>query len=245
MSQKIQFITYGNELYNNSKKRLREESINSGWFDTINIYGPDNLSEEFKSEFKDILEKPRGGGYWIWKFDIIKQQLTKLANNDILIYMDAGCTINTNGKTRFNEYIDMLNNSNESIISFQMHHLPERNFTTKEIFQYFKVDLNSDYCTSGQIVGGILIMKNTEKMMKIIDECINVLRKDHLLVTDYYNKRKQYGGFRDNRHDQSILSLVRKKHGSIILNDETFCIPWGCEESLRFPFWATRYKNID
>ena len=86
MSQKIHFVTYGNKIYNNSKKRLQEESSNSGWFDTITIYGPEDLSDEFKHEFNDILKKPRGAGYWIWKFDIIKQQLTRLGNNDIMIY---------------------------------------------------------------------------------------------------------------------------------------------------------------
>ena len=120
MKNKIHFITYGNEKYNNSKERLRKESANSGWFDTTTICGPENLSEDFKREFNDILKKPRGAGYWIWKFDIIKQQLTKMVNNDILIYLDAGCSINTKGKTRFNEYIEMLNNSNESIISFKL-----------------------------------------------------------------------------------------------------------------------------
>ena len=124
------------------KKRLQEQATNSSWFNTINIYGPENLSQEFKNEFNDILDQPIGAGYWIWKFYIIKQKLTNLANNDILIYTDAGCSINTHGKTRFYEYIDMLNNSKESIISFQIHHLPERNYTTKEIFQYFKVDLH-------------------------------------------------------------------------------------------------------
>ena len=40
MSQKIHFITYGNGMYNNSKKRLCEESTNSKWFNNINICGP-------------------------------------------------------------------------------------------------------------------------------------------------------------------------------------------------------------
>ena len=240
MSQKIHFITYGNELYQNSKKRLQEQATNSRWFDTITICGPENLSEEFKHEFNDILKKPRGAGYWIWKFDIIKQQLTKIANNDILIYTDAGCSINTHGKNRFDEYIKMLNNSDKGIISFQVS-VTERKYTTKEIFQYFKVDLNSYYCTSAQIQATVLIMKNTEKMMKIIDECINVLRTDHLLVTDHYNKIQE-SYFIDNRHDQSILSLVRKKHGSIILNDETYFTSFGNKESLKYPFWATRKR---
>ena len=241
MTQNIHCITYGNKMYNNSKKRLREESSNSGWFDTTTICGPENLSEEFKHEFSDILKKTRGAGYWIWKFDIIKQQLTKLANNDILIYMDAGCTININGKTRFNEYIEMLNNSNESIISFRMDHL-EKHYTNKQLFHHFNMNVNDNNGNSGQIVGGIIIMKNTEKIMKIIDECINVLRTDKLLVTDHYNKMAQCSDFIDNRHDQSILSLVRKKYGSIVLTDETYFQPFGNKESLKFPFWATRKK---
>lgn len=241
MSQKIHFITYGNEIYKNSKKRLEKEANDCGWFNTINICGPENLNKEFKGEFNDILNKPRGAGYWIWKFDIIKQYLTKLANNDILIYIDAGCSINIHGKTRFNEYIDMLNNSNECIISFQMSHM-EKKYTNKELFHHFNMNTNDANGISGQIVGGILIMKNTDKMMKIIDECINVLRTDHLLVTDHYNKIEQCNDFIDNRHDQSILSLVRKKHGSIILTDETYFQPFGNKESLNFPFWATRKK---
>lgn len=241
MSQKLYFVTYGNNMYNNSKKRLHKESTNSGWFDTITICGPENLNEEFKHEFNDILKKPRGAGYWIWKFDIIKQQLTNMSNNDILIYMDAGCSINTNGKLRFNEYIELLNNSNESIISFQMPHI-EKKYTIKEIFHHFDMNVNDNNGNSGQFIGTVLIMKNTEKMMKIIDECINVLRADHLMVTDHYNDQGQCKDFIDNRHDQSILSLVRKKYGSIILTDETWFTHFGSNESLKFPFWATRKK---
>lgn len=241
MSQQIHLISYGDNNFKNAKKRVNNEGINSEWFDTTTICGPENLSEEFKHEFNDILKKPRGVGYWIWKFDIIKQELTKLAINDILIYLDAGCSININGNKRFIEYIEMLNNSNESIISFQMPHI-EKKYTNKELFHHFNMNVNDNNGNSGQIVGGVLIMKNTEKMMKIIDECINVLRTDHLLVTDYYNKIEQCNDFIDNRHDQSILSLVRKKHGSIVLTDETYFQPFGNKESLKFPFWATRKR---
>ncbi len=68
-----------------------------------------------------------------------------------MIYLDAGCSININGKTRFNEYIEMLNSSNESIISFQMPHL-EKKYTTKEIFNYFNIDRNDKIANNGQIL---------------------------------------------------------------------------------------------
>jgi hypothetical protein len=242
MSQKIHFISYGNHVFNNSKKRLYKEANDSGWFETINIYGPEFLSDSFKNDFGDILEKKKGGGYWIWKFDIIKQQLCKINQNDILIYLDAGCSININAKKRFNEYIKLLNNSKETIISFQCRGAIEKQYTTKELFHHFNINLNDNNANSKQLVGGILIMKNTKKMMKIIDDCINVLHSDHLLVTDYYNKLGQCSEFKDNRHDQSILSLIRKKHGSIMLIDETYFQPFGNKESIKYPFWATRKK---
>jgi hypothetical protein len=62
------------------------------------VFGADDLDDEFKLNFKDILREQRGGGYWIWKPYIIKKHLDKINDNDILIYMDAGCSININGK---------------------------------------------------------------------------------------------------------------------------------------------------
>jgi hypothetical protein len=85
-------------------------------------------------------------------------------------------------------------------------------------------------------------MKNDNKMMDIIDECINVLRSDHLIVTDYYNKLGQCSDFIDNRHDQSILSIVRKIKGSIIIPDETWDKSFG-NTMKKYPFWTTRNPN--
>ena len=105
MSHKIHFITYGNNKYEGAINRLIDEARNTGWFTTSTPYRPADLSEEFRNKYNDILALQRGAGYWIWKFDIIKQNLAKIDNDDFLIYMDAGCSINPSGKKRFNEYI--------------------------------------------------------------------------------------------------------------------------------------------
>ena len=52
MTQQIHFITYGNHLYNNSKQRIHQEALNTGWFNSINICGPESLTESFTVEFK-------------------------------------------------------------------------------------------------------------------------------------------------------------------------------------------------
>ena len=47
--------------------------------------------------------------------------------------------------------------------------------------------------------------------------------------------------FIDNRHEQSILSIIRKMGNPILLTDETW-FPFGSKKSLNYPFWATRKK---
>jgi hypothetical protein len=236
MTQKIHFISYGDNKYDKAKQRIKQEAIDSAWFDTIKIYEFNDLTNQFKEKYEEILKMNRGGGYWIWKYDIIKQSLDNINDNDILVYCDAGCVINKDDNGRFKEYIEMLNKSNYGIISFQMHHI-EKKWTTKEIFNYFNITIESNYGNSGQYVGGILIMKKCKHIYDILDIYKKVLENNMYLFTDKYNKEKQINVFKENRHDQSIFSIIRKIYGSIILNDETD------KKNIKSPFIAMRKKK--
>jgi len=233
MHQKVHLITYSDELYENSKKRLLNEAKDTNWFDEICGYSPKNLTDGFKITFGNILNYRQGCGFWIWKFDIVLQELRKMRPNDVLIYMDAGCSINPHAEKRFKEYINLLNDSSESMISFQMNH-SEIAYTTQELADELEYPLNY----TGQYMATVLIMKNVEKTYTIFNKCIELLRKDSVLVTNEYN-RNQAACFVANRHDQSILSLIRKKLGSLVLPDETWFKSFE-HEGLNYPFWATR-----
>lgn len=240
-SPKTYFITYGNEKFKQSKKRIVSEAKIFGKFDYINSYGPEHLDANFTKKFKHILDQPRIGGYGIWRPYIIKKELEKLSKGDYLIYLDSGCSINIKGLKRYKEYLEMLDNSDKGIISFQMTH-KEKQFTTKEIFNHFDIDMKSDISMSGQMLDGILIMKKNKNLIKIIDIWYDTIYKNVLLFTDYYNKQNQIPDFIDNRHEQSILSIIMKKYGSIILKDETYFKQFGNDRSLLYPFWATRLR---
>jgi len=241
--QKIHLITYGNHVFTNAKKRLLNDAIEFNEFETITGYGPEDLPENFKTTFKDILNLQKGGGYWIWKTIIISEKLKLIKDNDILIYLDSGCKLNPLGKQRFAEYIQLLNNSEYGIISFQMPNCIEKNYTTIEIFNYFNIEINSDIANNGQYVGGILIMKKNTHLLKIMDLYTKALYDNPLLFTDHYNIN-QHKEFIANRHDQSVFSIIRKIHGSVIIdNDESWIIPFGNGESLKYPIWATRLRN--
>ena len=72
-NKKIHMISYGNEKFKKSKKRIFNEGINCKFFYSIEVLGPENLDKEFKNKFDNILNLQRGGGYWLWKLNIIEQ----------------------------------------------------------------------------------------------------------------------------------------------------------------------------
>ena len=120
----------------------------------------------------------------------------------------------------------------------------EKHFTTKQIFDYFNVRSDSDIANSGQILGGIRVMKKNKNLIQMISLESKTLYDNALLFTDHYNGKGQAPYFRENRHEQSITSLLRKKMGSVVIDgDESWMPPFGKGESIKYPFWATRNKN--
>lgn len=232
---KIHLITYGDNNYTKSKYRLVEDANRTKWFSTIKAYDQSDMNSDYKEEFKDVLSQPRGSGYWIWKSYFILKRLKEIEKDDILIYLDAGCTIHKMAYKRFYEYISMLDE--KCMIVFQMSHL-EKHYTTKEIFEYFNVLDKKDITESGQHLGGIRIMKNNQETLNIIQTEYNTYKANKLLVTDYYNS-SQEPYFIDNRHEQSIFSVLTKLNSNVkVLKDET------CLRSINnFPFFASRIKD--
>jgi hypothetical protein len=236
----IHLITYANDKCANAKTRLCNEAVATNWFDTITAYGEEDLDSDFNADFNNILQCSRGGGYWIWKPYIIKKRLYQIKDNDILIYLDAGCTINPYGKSKLIEYIEMLNQSDVGIFSFQMEHI-EKSWTIKEIFQHFNIDPDGEIANSGQNIATIQIIKKNANSIKLVNLWNETLYANPILFTDHYNNTQE-SYFKDNRHDQSIFSVIKKMHNTITLPDQTFFVPFGNAESLEFPFWATRFR---
>lgn len=232
----ILFITYGNHKFERSKYRLAHQIKNIGY--DVKVFGPENLDTTFQNRFPSILKQSRIGGYGIWRPYIIKRELEQLQEGDFLIYLDAGCTINPKGLTRLNEYFDLLQKSEYGIISFEIPHKEEL-WTTNEVFDYFNAD--KDIQKSNQIMDTVLIMKKCSHLEKIIDVWFKTVYDWPEMFTDCYNSN-QPSCFKDHRHEQSVLSVIRKIYGSLVLDDETYFTPFGSQKSLKYPFWATRIK---
>ena len=157
MKQKKYFLTYNSSKdFYFSNKHLICLIEQSNIFDGVYNFSKKDLSSEFVYKYKDILNMPRGGGYWLWKVDIIGQLLDTINDNDILLYMDSGSTFNFRGKEKFEEYCAKLNTSDYGLLNFFSFFI-EKQWTTKNIFDYFDVDVNSDIANSPQLEATNLI----------------------------------------------------------------------------------------
>tara|TARA_B100000242_G_C43050114_1_gene490587 strand:+ start:1017 stop:1832 length:816 start_codon:yes stop_codon:yes gene_type:complete len=221
--QKIHFITYGDSIkYLLSIKHIKNLANRSGIFETIKSYSKKDIDQTFLKKYKDVIDQSRGGGFYLWKPWIILNTLNYIDENDIIYYSDAGSSFNPYGVERFKEYINLLNSSEFGNLRFENKKIYiEKHWTTKEILKYFNEDLNSKISNTPQLLGGHLLFKKNDHTKFFFEKFFEVINHDFNLITDFYNL-DQIEGFVENRHDQSILSIISKKYGGVILENETF-----------------------
>ena len=219
-----------------------QEAAACSWFDKIEFFSPETLTSDFRNSFASILSEVRGAGYWIWKLDVLEQTFLASGEGDIIVYCDAGCHINSSGGKKFQEYVDMLHASDYGLLSFQtLNH--EQNYTTKECFDVFQVPSDSDIRTSGQISATVLVAKKCDHSLAILNEFRKAITKDPMIITDAYNNL-QGPYFLDHRHDQSLLSILRKQYGSILLADEIWLPEFSHSHPIHFSAWSTRLSRL-
>jgi len=232
-TQKRVFMSFGNKKFKDSLQRIGQEAKEINYFDSILLFSEFDLQQD--TEFWNlhgsfILNNSRGYGYWIWKSYLIKKVLKTLNENDILIYCDAGCTINKQGRKRLQEYDSILQKSFFGLLSFQLQ-FQQRQYTKKETFNYLSGDPNALQCISGVILlrkcahssNVITLWESASSTYQLIDDTI---------TTD------EHPEFIEHRHDQSCLSILLNQYGSEFLRDETYSK--NKKRLSSFPFHATR-----
>lgn len=244
-SQRKWFITFGGPShdYHNAVTRICREANEIGAFDHIIGYTEKDLMND--AAFWDkhagfILANKRGYGYWTWKSYLTKKMLEKMNENDILVYADAGCKINPHGKPRLLEYFDIVNKSKFANFSFQMEHL-EKTWTKMDIIDYYDAN-QSNIVETGQLISGVYILRKCQHTTDLIDRWYEATCNYHL-SDDSPSYIPNDASFSENRHDQSLFSVVRKKYGSDMSEfDETWFSPNWQTSGVNYPFWAVRMR---
>jgi len=241
------FMTFADTHMSKTLERIRKEAEESDFFDEILIFTEKNFEPEYSLKYSDFISThKRGYGYWIWKSHLIHRQLLKMNHGDCLIYLDSGCEVNKGGRTRFQEYLKMANKSELGIVAFSTG-LPEKKYSKGDLIDYMNVR-NNPILDTAQIMGGLLIFCCKDESISLVQRWEQIVHSKLNLVDDSASVSPNDSAFVENRHDQSVLSiLVKTTGGAVVLSgNEVDVFPptnrnW--RRLKKSPFLATRNRN--
>jgi len=224
IKHQINLCSFASPDLKRSASRVIKQAKKIKLYKKIKVFSREDLNLSEKKFLTKLLSegKTRGYGYWFWKPLIIKKFLLSLKNNEILNYIDVGSHINLNGFKRLNYYIHLVKKSKKGVLVFQYHKLKKKKFqfpkrleymwTKSDLLNYFGVLNNKKITHSPQIESGCIFLKKNKFTLKLLDEWAEVYKKNFSLADDSKSELKNFDGFLENRHDQSIFSLICKKN---------------------------------
>jgi len=220
MATRVHFCSFGSlPTYAAALARIEKQANDSKYFTSVKCYTEKDLPGlEEHADF--IAKSPKGFGYWIWKPLAMLDIMRKSRDTDIIVYADAGCYINSTpeAKVKFANYISLVKSKAPHRISFQLS-APEENYTKGDVLDLLNVR-DTAHAKSGQMVGGYRILVNTPENRALMEEWHRIMSYDnHHFHDDSPSRSPNAPTFVAPRHDQSVISLLMKVRGTLVLED--------------------------
>ena len=226
---KIWFASFadGSERYRCRLRQFKEEidrkNLAHGWFDETIFCDDSCIDENFLDANHHIFAQHRGHGFWIWKPYIVNKILHQMRADDILVYADVGCEINfETGEKRFKEYLELVTNSPTGMIGMKLgSENNEFKYTKGSLRNY--IGLDDVHWQAAQLVGGIQILRKCAHSIQFANDWLRLATFGNgKFIDDSTSDVPNHPEFKDNRHDQSIQSVLKKKMGFLEIPDETY-----------------------
>lgn len=216
------FITFGNRRFRQSRERLRREAEALGVFDSARFFTPRDFDPDFWAAHGEFMERHgRGFGFYIWKPYFVRRTLLELGEGDVLVYADAGCKIYPQYRPRLLEYFEMLTAESTGMLSFQLRSR-ERAYTKADLAARLGVLDRPEFMDARQVAGTVQIIRRCPHAEMVVGEWLAIATEDYHLIDNTPSRLPNHPEFREHRFDQSIISLLVKIHGALIIPDETY-----------------------
>ena len=242
---RIKLISFADGKYANRKFAFKKQAEAFEIFSDIEVHNRKTLDYEFLKKHEKFIESNnRGFGYYIWKPQIVLQEIRSARNYDLLCWLDAGFTLNFHGKKRFLEYVSMAQKSSYRMLSFFNFHT-EYIWTKADLALRLGVDKNPLIMNSSQIASGFFFIAPTRANIKLITDWAKIsVENDYHYSSDAPSEQPNHERFVEHRHDQSIFSLLTKLRGTASTFYEVQGYQDTFERNLRaLPAWATRKQT--
>jgi len=235
-------------------KRIRRQAEAMGVFgDRIRVWTENELDGGFREKMKEhLVPGSRGYGYWCWKPQVVLQLFSEMKDGDVLLYADAGCHLNPKGKKRLNEYFAMA--KEHGIVAFQARTLdnPPRHFLLDgdwckgDLLDFFDVRKDEVVTQTGQLGGTSFIVSKNKLTTRFFEEFRQVFYDHFPLCDDSASNSPNLCGFVENRHDQSVFSLLGKKNAVFSISAceyDPMERDGGWKRMADFPIWSKHDKG--
>lgn len=252
-NKEIILFAFASKDLSNSAKRLKIQAKETKYYDQIRILSPDDFDKDMQEIYQEILStrSNRGYGYWFWKPFFLKKIMNEINEGDIVHYLDIGCHIQ-NKNNRFYDYLDLIFDNEKWIVTFQYHDnnnqfAKDISFSKREEFKYTKADLfeyynfleNKDITHTPQFWAGSFFLAKKPNSLNFLDQWLKVFKENINLIDDSSSTIKNFDGFLENRHDQSVFSLLCKKNN--IKSLSAYECEWGEKDNKRT--WEHNFNN--
>ena len=202
-------VNYADKKFRRAQK-LNSRTAGQWGADRVIEYGPDDIDEAFRRRNREILDTPRGGGYYLWKPYFYRKAYDELGEGDYLVYIDSGAVyIN-----KIQYLIDCMEQEETPLMIFSLERERiEKGNTKRDAFVLTGCD-ETRYTDTPQSIGGYFVCKKAPEVEAYLDEVLQYAQ-DIRIISDRPNVMglPNYAEFADHRHDQSVISLMSKKYG--------------------------------
>lgn len=238
-------VTFADTKYAQTLNRIKVEAQRMNVFKNVFAWTEHDLDIDFVNKHHNFISNnKRGFGYWIWKPQIILQALKKTPRGSVLVYCDAGCSLNPEGIPRLQEYGEMVKNHPSGILSFKLDGHFEYNWSKMDLMSYLDYT-KPEEISSNHVCATVIILHNTDAVEKFVDKWLDTcVRENYRYVNDSPSVLPNTQFFRDNRHDQSVFSIMSKQNHCLSIPDETYWAENGhtWEANKHYPIHARRFK---
>lgn len=202
---KLIVINFADKKFEYNRKFCSETALSKGLADKVIEYSPEMIDGEFRARNKETLSIPRGAGLWLWKPYFIKRTLDEMKDGDYLFYTDAGVVF----IRPINLIIEATKNFNQDIIPFELPLL--ENEWTKNETQTAILGPDVKFCDN-QILATYILIRNSAQSRKFVSEWLNYMENPVCSHPETITAEPNDKNFIAHREDQSVFSLLCKKH---------------------------------
>jgi hypothetical protein len=211
-------INYADRAYYLAQQVNKLSGLKVAGFERAITYRREHLDPRFVERNREVLSEPFGAGCWLWKPYIVVNTLhNEMSEGDVLFYCDSGC--------RFIGSLDAIiercvQQADKPILLFQLDpSYSNRKYTKRDCFHYMGLD-EPFYADATQTLASFFVCQKTAFTVRFFEEWLR-FAEDRRILTDAPNQcgLPNYPDFFEHRYDQSILSLLGRKHGIAAIPD--------------------------